>query len=355
MGNKGWTGNYFEDFSVGQRMDCPVPRTLTAGDVAAYIALTGDRTPRFCGPEGWVHPLITFHLVLGQTVRQISLNARANLGYADMRWGVPVRVGDTVRTTIEIVGLKENSNGRTGIAWVRTEARNQSEQLVLSYTRWVMVKKRAEAATPWLDAPVVPTLPRSVSAGALSLAGVDAMPAPAETGAAWAFEDYAVGERIFHHDGMTINPSDHMAFTRLFQNSAKVHFDALLTEGKPLVYGGMPVSVAYAQAFNGLENRFGLVAINGGAHANPVHAGDTLYSLTEVVEVAPTDNPAVGALRLRLLAVKNEDPVALEAAGGFQPMEDDPRKPGRLRHRASVVLDLDFWELVPTRAGLGAG
>ncbi|TVR05155.1 MAG: MaoC family dehydratase [Deltaproteobacteria bacterium] len=352
MANKGWTGNFFEDFELGRRRRCAVPRRLTDGDVSAYIALTGDRTPGYCGGEPRVHPLITFHLVLGQTVRSISLNARANLGYADMRWGVPVVVGDTIRTEIEVVGLKENSSGTTGIAWVRTEALNQRDETVLSYTRWVMVKKRGSEATRWLEEPVVPTLPKAVAPESLSLASVEAMPSPEVSGAEWAFEDYEEGERIWHHDGMTVNPSDHMAFTRLFQNTAKVHFDALLTEGRPLVYGGVPVSVAYAQALNGLDNRVGIVGLNGGAHANPVHAGDTLYSFTEVVGKARTADPRVGALRLRMFAVKNEDPLAIERGGGFHPLEDDPRKPGRQRHRSSVVLDLDFWELMPTRAGL---
>ena len=345
MKNKGWQGNFFEDFSVGQVMHCPTPRTITAGDVSNYIAFTGDRTPRFCGPEGLVHPLITFHTVLGQTVRQISLNARANLGYANMRWLTPVFVGDTIRTDIEIVGLKENSSKTSGIAWVKTVARNDQGSEVLSYTRWVMVKKRSDAPTASLESPTIPTLADHVPADALAVTS-SSLPSRAETGGRHLFGDYEVGERVFHYDGLTVNSSDHMSFTRLFQNSAKVHFDAVLTDGKPLVYGGIPVSYGYAQSFNGFENRLGICALNGGSHSNPLYSGDTVYSFTEVldaVELSPESK--VGALRLRLVCVKNTNP---HAVADFAIKVDDPRRPGRQAYNPAVILDLDFWELMPT-------
>src|SRR5690606_37774643 len=111
---KGGIGNFFEDFEIGQEMVCATPRVLTAAETAWHIATTNDRTPRFCGAEGRVHPLIVFHLVIAQTVRQVSLNARANLGYAGMIWRTPVFHGDEITTSIKIVGLKENSNKQTG-------------------------------------------------------------------------------------------------------------------------------------------------------------------------------------------------------------------------------------------------
>ncbi len=333
--DKGWRGNFFEDFELGQRIVCPTPRRLTEGDVAAYLALTGDRTPGFCGADAVIHPLIVFHAVMGQTVRPISLNARANLGYAGMVFRRPVRVGATLTTTVEILGLKENSSRKTGIVWVRTEGRDDDGERVLDYVRWVMVHKRGEAETRWLAEPVVPELPKVVAPAELPT-GHLALPTAEATGGRFFFEDYEEGERIHHVDGQTVNHSDHMSFTRLFQNSAKVHFDARLTGGDPLVYGGYPISLGYAQAFNGLENRVGLAAINGGTHANPVHAGDTLYSFTDVVAKDDLGDAPVGALRCRLLVVKNLD---LAERPDF-----DPRPGGK--HDPAVVLDLDLWERV---------
>jgi 2-methylfumaryl-CoA hydratase len=346
MVQKGWQGNFFEDFEVGQRIPCPPPRRITEGDVASYIALTGDRTPAYCGVGSWIHPLVTFHTVFGQTVRPISLNARANLGYAGIIWGAPVSVGDTLTTSLEVVGLKENSNRQTGVVYVRTVGVNQWGEEVLSYWRWVMVKKRGDAATPWLDAPVVPELPGQVEPAALRLPPFRPGSA-AETGARFAFEDYTVGERVLHHDGMTVNPSDHMAFTRLFQNSAKVHFDARLMDGRPLVYGGVVISHCYAMALNGFEARQGIAGINGGSHVSPVYAGDTLYALSEVLAVDPLGDAPVGAVRVRLVGIKNLDPASDPA--GFPLRVDDPKGPGKKVPNPALVLDLDFWELVAKR------
>lgn len=337
--NKGSVSNFFEDFSIDQEFECPTPRVLTHADRVAYISFTGDRTPRFCDSNGLVHPLIVFHTVLGQTVRQISLNARANLGYAEFIWGKPVVVGDEIRTRVTVIGLKENSDQKTGIVFVKTIAVNQRDEVVLEYIRWVMVKKNREGATPYLRDPVAPSL-KSVAIGKLLSHSPDPFSARA-TGGTFFFEDYSIGETIFHIDGMTINSSDHMGFTRLYQNSAKVHFDAILTGGKPLVYGGLPISIGYAQSFNGIENRLGIAAINSGSHANPTYTGDTLYSFTNVLERSDlTAN--YGALRLRLIVVKNEEPHALQ---DFRIKVPDP-KTQREVYNSNVVLDLDYWELI---------
>lgn len=341
---KGSLGNFFEDFDVGSELVCPTPRVLTSAETAWHVATTNDRTPRFCSAEGRVHPLVVFHLVIAQTVRQVSLNARANLGYAGMIWRKPVFHGDEITTTIKIVGLKENSNKQTGNVFVATTGRNQNGETVLEYTRWVMVKKRDDStATKYLDAPVTPKLPKQVAVEELP-AFPGALPTTAQTGGKYFFEDYAAGERIYHHDGMTVNHSDHMSYTRLFQNSAKVHFDELRTDGKPLVYGGFPLSIAYAQAFNGLENRSGIVAMNSGAHANPCYAGTTIYSYTDVLETHALGDAPAGALRLRLVAVKDGDP---SEESGFQMRVSDGK--GGERYNPRVLLDMDYFELMPKR------
>ena len=66
------------------------------------------------------------------------------------------------------------------------------------------------------------------------------------------------------------------------------------------------VSVARALSFNGLGNVLHVVTINGGTHANPVFAGDTVYAWSEVLEKADLPrHPDLGALRLRLVATKD--------------------------------------------------
>ena len=85
-------GNFFEDFTIGQKIKHPLPRTITDGDVSFYIALTGSRfalhssdlLAREMGYEKKpLDDLLMFHLTFGKSVQDISLNAIANLGYAE--------------------------------------------------------------------------------------------------------------------------------------------------------------------------------------------------------------------------------------------------------------------------------
>src|SRR3546814_870755 len=120
------------------------------GDQALYTALYGTRFAlqssevfaRACGlPAAPVDDLLAFHVVFGKTVPDISLNAVANLGYADCRFLAPVYPGDTLSAESEVIGLKENSNRKTGVVTVRSRGVNQHDEAVVEYTRWVMVKK----------------------------------------------------------------------------------------------------------------------------------------------------------------------------------------------------------------------
>ncbi len=351
-------GNFFEDFETGQLLRHAIPRTVTEGDVSLYIALTGDRRPVHCSAEvarslGYarerVHDLLVFHLVFGKTVGDVSLNAVANLGYADLRFGRPVYPGDTLRAESEVLGRRETSSGTSGIVWVRTTGLNQRDEVVLSYARWVMVQKRGSAPTGAKDSPA---LPAEVPASELHFHPELEPQMLSEV--AWAFggrarwDDYVVGERIDHHGGMTIEESDHMTATRLYQNTALVHFDqhamAGSRFGRRLMYGGHVISVAYAAAMNGFENGLGMLAWNGGQHVSPTFAGDTLYAWTEITDKQPlSNNDSVGALRCRLVAAKNVDPVK----EGVQRRIKDAE--GKDAYDPRVVLDLDFWLAMPRK------
>jgi 2-methylfumaryl-CoA hydratase len=352
-------GRYFEDFRPGELLRHPTPRTVHGGDLSLYIALTGDRRPLssstdFAQSLGFarerVHDLLAFHIVFGKTVGQVSANAVANLGYADVRFQRAVYPGDTLRAVSQVIGVREASSRRAGVVYVTTRGLNQRDEEVLRFTRWVLVEKRdpASAAPP----EQVPSLPEAVSPEALS--------APRElnldrfadilwaTGGTALWEDYRVGQRIDHPGGMTIDEADHTTATRLYQNSARVHFDARRMASSPvgrrLVYGGHVMSVAHALAHTGLENVLGMAAWNGGVHANPTVAGDTIYAWTEVLDTAEVPgHPRLGALRLRLVAVKNVDPMTESVTR----MVDGERGPA---HDPRVVLDLDWWGLIPRGA-----
>src|SRR5215831_15710423 len=163
------SGNFFEDFRLGQVIRHATPRTVTAGFGVLYTALYGarfavqssDAFARAIGyPRAPIDDLIVFHVVFGKTVPDISLNAVANLGYADCRFLAPVYPGDTLNAESEVIGLRENSSRKTGIAFVRSTGLKPDGTKVLEYVRWVMLRKRDEAAPAPGDH--VPRLPEAV-------------------------------------------------------------------------------------------------------------------------------------------------------------------------------------------------
>lgn len=351
---KSRSGNFFEDFRMGMRIAHATPRTLTEGDRSLYIALTGARdavssaqtVSELVGlARQPLDPMLVFNIAFGKTVPDISLNAIANLGYADLRFLAPVHSGDTLRVDSEIIGLRELSNGQSGVVYTRSTAVNQREQPVLTWVRWVMVRKRDPAASA--PATHIPDLVAVVPVQALVVPdyGSGVARIATATGCADFWEDYAPGERIDHPSAMTINDSDHSMATRLYQNTAKVHFDAhqmrSTPAGKRLVYGGHIISVCRALSYDGLENVLGVLAINGGSHVAPTHAGDTVCCATTVLERIDLGHPRVGALRLRLLGARDLD----EAAHIVFPVDSG----AKTRHAPGVVLDLDYTVVIPKK------
>ena len=336
-------GRFFEDYSVGDVIRHAVPRTVSGGERALYHALyparhalySSDEFARGCGlPTSPLDDLAAFHVVFGKTVPDVSLNALANLGYAEGRWLTPVYPGDTLRSTSEVIGLKQNSNGKSGVVWVRTKGENQRGETVMEYVRWVMVRKRdPEAAAPETS---IPDLKPALDAGDLVIPeGLDFTDYDFTlAGEPHRWGDYAVGEVIDHVDGVTVEEAEHMMATRLWQNTAKVHFDATLREdGNRLIYGGHVISMARTLSFNGLANAQMIAGLNAGAHANPCYSGDTIKAWSEVLDKAETPAPGVGALRLRLVATKGGEPFTLRGEDG--------------KYLPHVLLDLDYWALIP--------
>lgn len=336
-------GRFFEDYTVGQEIVHAVPRTISGGERAMYHALYPARhavnsSDEFARSVGFqtapMDDLIAFHSVFGKTVPDISLNAVANLGYAEGKFLKPVFAGDTLTAISEVIGVKQNSNGKSGVVYVRTRGENQHREVVLSYVRWVMVRKGD------LDAPapetVIPDLSDHVAATELpipddlSFSDYDFQLA----GEPHRWGDYQVGEMIDHVDGVTIEEAEHMLATRLWQNTAKVHFDTTARpDGRRLIYGGHVISMARALSFNGLANAQLIAAINSGAHANPCYSGDTIRAWSEVLDKVETAAPGVGALRLRLVATTGSAAGELRGPDG--------------KYLPEVLLDLDYWALMP--------
>ncbi len=354
--SKSITGNYFEDLTPGREIVHAVPRTVTEGDQALYIALTANRYPLACDAEfarslGFrrevVDDLLVFHTVFGKSVPDVSLNAIANLGYADVRFGVPVYPGDTITASTKVLGWRESSAGDTGVTWVHTAGKNQHGDEVLSFIRWVLMDKRDKTANSGVDdAPKTPAAVDSKQFHIPANLDLSRFDSAVTGGRAW-WEDYEPGERIHHVEGVAIEEAEQQMAARLYQNIARAHFNAHALKdsrfGRRVIYGGHIISMARALSFNGLENVVRILAFNSGTHSNPTFAGDTVFAWTDVIERIDLGRPDCGALRLRLVGVKNCDPRTEEQP--FKVADDQ----GRERYHPNVVLDLDYTVLIPRR------
>lgn len=342
-------GRFFEDFRLGDVIRHPTPRTLTAGDVSLYAASYGGRfavqsADTFAQAIGYprspVDDLLVFHVVFGKTVPDISLNAVANLGYAGCRFLAPVYPGDTLSAVSEIIGLKQNSNGQTGVVYVRSQGFNQQNDRVLDYVRWVMVRKHDPRAP--IAAEQVPPLPKALHPTALGSACPSLKADLYDfvlSGSPYRWGDYEPGERIDHSDGMTVEEAEHQLATRLYQNNARVHFNQFAEAqgrfGRRLIYGGHVISLARALSFNGFANAFHITGINGGRHVAPLFAGQTVFAWSEVLERAELEGrDDVGALRVRTIATKDK------ICANFPLMVGEGYDP-------AVILDLDYWLVLP--------
>lgn len=332
---------------MGEKIIHPLPRTITEGDVSFYIALTGSRfalhsSDVLAQQMGYekrpLDDVLMFHLVFAKSVTDVSLNAVANLGYAEVSFPAPVFVGDTVRLESTVIGLKENSSGKNGNVYVHSKGFNQNNELILDFKRWVMVHKKDHEQrssineVPSLEA--VQPIPASLPVPVISNLDVK------QTGSEFFWQDYKVGERLNHAEGITIDDSDHTLATKLYQNNAKLHFDDHMMKSSPmgqrLIYGGHVISLCRSISFNGLGNAMWVHSINAGSHANPVFATDTIYCYSEVLEVIEHERKDIGLLRLRTIGLKNTKPDEIDSPKGENG-----------RYLPNVVLDLDYTVIIP--------
>ena len=351
-GSKYKIGNFFEDFSMGQKISHATPRTITLGDCSLYTALYGSRyalhssnefAKQLSLKESPVDDFLLFNIAFGKTVPDISLNAIANLGYAECKFLKPAYPGDTITSHSEVIGLKENSNGDNGVVYVHSTGLNQKNEAVIDYKRWVMVRKKnkslpkIESVIPKLNSEVTKEEVIAISKDyQFEMKNYDFTAA----GSDLVFEDYKIDEKINHIDGITVEEAEHMMATKLYQNNAKVHFNHFVEKGgrfgKRIVYGGHVISLTRSISFNGLSNAFKIIAINGGTHASPCFAGKTVFAWSKIIEKVDVSN-TLGALRIRTNGLGDAQPYQ------FQHQDQNGK------FNSDVLLSLDYWALVPKK------
>ena len=345
--NKNFKSRYFEDYKLNEEINHSVPRTITDGDVAIYLSTTGSRFPlnysaEFSKTLGLkkipIDDILLFHMVFGRTVPDLSLNAIANLGYAGVKFHKPAFVGDTLNASSKIIGLKENSNGKTGTVYVESVGKNQNDEIVLTYYRWLMMRKRNEGMIKSFQN-TIPDLPDKVETKDFNLIenfDIDKW-SSSVSGSSFYFNDYSEEEEIHHLDGQTIEEAEHQIATRLYQNNARVHFNQHIEKsgrfGKRIIYGGYIISLARAISCNGLANTFKLAAIHSGKHSAPTFAGDTIYAWSKILE-KEIIHKNVGAMMIRTLASKNDSKMNF---------------PDKKNLTDNIVLDLEYSVLIPIK------
>lgn len=303
-------GPYFDELSVGQEFTTAPGITLTSGLAAAHQAITGDRLAltrdhQLCeaatGGAPIASPALVWDVAIGQST-VVTQHVRANLFYRGLAFRRLPLIGDTLRTSTEVVGLRQNRprEGRqpTGLAALRIITIDQDGRPVLDFWRCAML-------------PLRDPLAQTGYADDLTAIGADAPPAPHESlVAGWELE--ALGRRAggphpadLHHGqsfevagGDVVSSAPELA--RLTGNIAAVHHDARAAGGERLVYGGHTISLALAQATRALPSLVTVTGWDGCDHLGPVHEGDTLRSTVTVERVDYVPGGG-GLIRLRSL------------------------------------------------------
>jgi 2-methylfumaryl-CoA hydratase len=294
------TGNFLEDFKVGQLFRHKVGKTVTEGLFNAFTEFSMTTNPlhknrRYAQAYGYrdmiLPPGLVMNIVFSQSVEDISENARANLEYIDMRFGAPVHVGDTIEVTSTVLGVTPSSKTPDrGVVHVETTGRNQDGAVVLSYERKVQVWKGDSSATVEAQsgsgtrtacALHLPAYDRERDYAALShLSNGDTY-----------FEDFRAGDVIEHSRGRTVT-TEHIPLTAALDNTSQVHCNQHMIDENPeryiggqlIIYGGIPFNICLGLSCPDVgDNALGDVRYTSGRHTAPLFAGDTVFASTEIV------------------------------------------------------------------------
>ena len=165
----GWTGRFFEDFTVGDVYQHPLGRTVTTTDNMWFTLLTQNTAPvhfdhHYASQTEFGKPLVdstfTLALVTGQSVTDISQNVFANLGWENVRLPAPVFEGDTIYSQSEVLELRESrSRPQVGIVKVRTTGYNEHGTVVIVFERTIMVYRRGYGPSVTRPVPALPSEP----------------------------------------------------------------------------------------------------------------------------------------------------------------------------------------------------
>ena len=287
-------GPFFEELEVGQRIETAPAMTLTPGHAALHQAIVGDRlrlpldaslsTAVSGDVRQLAHPGLVWDVAVGQSTL-VTQRVIANLFYRGLVLHRQPRLADTLRTTVEVGALRQNSprpgRGGTGLAALRVRTVDQEERLILDFWRCAMLPLRdPEAETGHADD--LDSIPTALDLAAVrsSLAGWrlgafrELVPGP-------HFEDLELGSRWSIVAGDVVSAAPELA--RMTLNLAMAHHDADASgRGRRLVYGGLTIGLAACHLSRALPSLVAYAAWHACDHLGPVFEGDTLHSEVEL-------------------------------------------------------------------------
>ena len=320
------SGNFLEDFQLGQVFRHKGGRTLTEGLAAHFTDFSFSANPlhknlhlaqQYGYPSMPIPPGLVMAVAFSQTVEDISENARANLEYVDMRFGANVYVGDTIETQSTVLGVRASkSRPELGVVHVQSVAHKQTGDVVLAYERKVQVFKQDRDAQ--LDEGQAEPAAVAVE---LELPAYDASidyasRAHLSSGDTY-LEDFRAGDVIEHARGRTLT-DEHIFVTGMLDNTAQVHCNQTMIERDPerylggqlVIYGGLPFALCLGLSSPDVsDNSLGDVCYATGRHTAPLFAGETVFAATEIRAV--NDHPTradLGLLDVILRGYKFKEP-----------------------------------------------
>jgi acyl dehydratase len=313
-------GPYFEDLRRGCIERGAPAVTLTEGLAALHQAIVGDRlrlpldvplSRSVTGAERVLaHPALVWDVAIGQST-VLTQRVIANLFYRGLVLHRAPLIGDTLRTTTEVVALKQNHEA-TGLAVLRILTVDQDDRPVLDFTRCAMLPLQDPSATTG-QADEIDGEPPILEVDALAAAIADwDLARMREPSPGVGFDDLADGTTWDVAGGDVVSAAPELA--RLSLNVAMAHLDRRACRaGQRLVYGGHTIGLAASQVTRALPNLAMIVAWHSCDHLAPVLEGDTLCSTIELERRDPL--PSSGGLvhlRSRVRATRADESAAVE-------------------------------------------
>ncbi len=358
-------GRRLEAFAEGEVFEHPWEVTVDEGARGLVAASFLDATPTWASRRAArelgladrpFSPAWLLQWAVSFSVHDVSEQAIANLAYLDARFPDPCFVGDTLRASSVVLGVRPVSAGDKGVVHLRTSLLADDGRVVCCLERKALVRAGGAPLGPSRAAPPPPVPAHRFPQELVLDRALSARWSGFDTG---FFEDLEPGAVLVHDVGRTVTEAEHVMLTSLARNSHPLHTDEVYCQGmapgagRPgsppgsfartrVVYGGLVIAWVLALASRDTAaNALWEVGLDEGAHPRGVLAGDTLYAASKVLSREPL-GPHAGLVTLRVVGLRNVGALGLLERGAdlFTPElgKEDGRVPEKVVEVTRTLL-----------------